>query len=626
MRKAGSFIVLMLLLASMLTLTSGVQSARAVTGQTSTGWYWPAGADDTSGQYGFLAWSSKRSQWHLAQDFNRGQGLAVYAIADGEVVLSRTDIGGYGPGGTAGGALVARFETSASEFFIALYGHLNNPHAVGAVQAGEVLGYANDYSPPHLHFGIHLGYGLPSNPWQGYTSNKSVTYGWVDPVQFLLNNHPLSAANPSASFTTSPSTGANVSELIILDASGSTSPGGSIASYQWNFGDNNITSTTSPVINHAYSLPNTYTVTLTVTSDKGLTDSCSSSVKVQSASIPVVAKPVVAYTSADRYSGIAPLAVQFSGAGSGGVPPYSYSWVFGDGSAQSNVQNPTHTYSSVGSFTVTLTVTDSVGGHASDSVSIEASAHTVFISILTESASAAVGSPVYLCGRLLDSDGVGLQNESVVLSLTLPGTDSWVPISSTLTDSVGSYSIQWINMASGTFTLKAEWVGNATYNGVSRTATLSFLPCRDQQVLLLESNSTVSALAFNSTSSVLSFTVNGSEGTFGYVKAIIAMSLMENAENLKVYLDGNQLNYTLTSTATSWVLAITYTHSTHQVKIALASNEQVPTASADLVNSSNPVPPGGDRWIYATAVGAAIIVLLLVRYTIVGKRKSPSVL
>lgn len=187
----------------MLTLAFSIQPTRAETGQTPTGWYWPAGTDSTGGQYGFLAYSAKRNEWHLAQDFNNAQGLPVYAIADGEVVLSQTNVGGYGPGGTPGGALIARFETSAGEFFIALYGHVDNPHAVGKVEAGQMLGYTNNYDPPHLHFGIHPGYGLPANPWQGYTSNKSNTYGWVDPVQFLLNNHPLTA-NPSPTPTPTP--------------------------------------------------------------------------------------------------------------------------------------------------------------------------------------------------------------------------------------------------------------------------------------------------------------------------------------------------------------------------------------------------------------------------------------
>ena len=190
MKKTFSFMVLMLLLTSMLTLAFSIQPTCAETEQTPTGWYWPAGTGDVGGHLGFLDWNQKFSGWHLAQDFKLDQGLPIYAIADGEVVLSRTDVGGYGRGGTPGGALVARFKTSAEEFFNALYGHIDNPHAEGKVEAGQILGYANDYDPPHLHFGIHPGYELAENPWSGYTHNESETYGWVDPVQFLSNSTP----------------------------------------------------------------------------------------------------------------------------------------------------------------------------------------------------------------------------------------------------------------------------------------------------------------------------------------------------------------------------------------------------------------------------------------------------
>jgi hypothetical protein len=62
------------------------------------------------------------------------------------------------------------------------------------------------------------------------------------------------------------------------------------------------------------------------------------------------------------------------------------------------------------------------------------------------------------------------------------------------------------------------------------------------------------------TSSELSFTVNGTSGNTGYVKVTIAKSLVSNAENVKVYLDGNQLNYEVTSNTDSWLLTFMYLH------------------------------------------------------------------
>jgi hypothetical protein len=140
------------------------------------------------------------------------------------------------------------------------------------------------------------------------------------------------------------------------------------------------------------------------------------------------------------------------------------------------------------------------------------------ISISAEASSTTAGSAVDVTGILSDSNGTALPNKLVVLSYTFPGIDSWIPISSCLTDETGEYSIQWINSASGTFTLKTEWSGGGTYIGASNTSTLSFLPYDSRKVFFVESNSTISALAFNSTSSELSFTASGPSGTSGYVK------------------------------------------------------------------------------------------------------------
>ncbi|WP_349361998.1 alkaline phosphatase family protein [Streptomyces sp. PH10-H1] len=87
------------------------------------------------------------------------------------------------------------------------------------------------------------------------------------------------------------------------------------------------------------------------------------------------ATPLSATASASPTSGNSPLGVSFAGTASGGSPPYSYSWNFGDGSATSTVQNPGHTYNSAGTYTATLTVTDgsSPAKTASSSVTVTAS-------------------------------------------------------------------------------------------------------------------------------------------------------------------------------------------------------------------------------------------------------------
>ena len=70
------------------------------------------------------------------------------------------------------------------------------------------------------------------------------------------------------------------------------------------------------------------------------------------------------------YSGYAGNSIQFHGSASGGNPPYSWRWDFGDGNVATE-QNPTHVYASEGTYTVTLNVTDSLGNYAIDTTTVE---------------------------------------------------------------------------------------------------------------------------------------------------------------------------------------------------------------------------------------------------------------
>jgi len=224
---------------------------------------------------------------------------------------------------------------------------------------------------------------------------------------------------------------------------------------------------------------------------------------------------------------------------------------------------------------------------------------STYISISAESSSAVVGSAVNVKGRIVDSNGNALQNEVIILSYTFAEASSWFEISSSTTNEFGEYDIQWLNTASGTFTLKAEWKGNATHLGASNTTTLSSLPYQNQYVFFVESNSTVSELAFNSTGSELNFVASGQSGTSGYTKVTISKNLVANGENIKIYLDGNQLSYTLTSNTDSWILSFNYLHSSHQVSIHLT-----PSATGTTFL-------GIEYWLWTAIIGSAVAVAII---------------
>lgn len=76
---------------------------------------------------------------------------------------------------------------------------------------------------------------------------------------------------------------------------------------------------------------------------------------------PCPATPVANFTATPT-SGTAPLNVQFTDTSTGN--PTSWSWNFGDGTAASTARNPSHAYANPGTYTVTLTATNSLGSDA----------------------------------------------------------------------------------------------------------------------------------------------------------------------------------------------------------------------------------------------------------------------
>jgi len=121
--------------------------------------------------------------------------------------------------------------------------------------------------------------------------------------------------------------------------------------YDWDFGDgtgwhNGIGATPS----NTYSNFGEYAVTLRVTeSGNGCTDTDTATVKIYR----VIAETNGPYSTENLNP------IQFDSSGSQGyLEPLSYLWDFGDGGT-STLENPTHTYTQVGEYTVTLTITES---------------------------------------------------------------------------------------------------------------------------------------------------------------------------------------------------------------------------------------------------------------------------
>jgi hypothetical protein len=141
-----------------------------------------------------------------------------------------------------------------------------------------------------------------------------------------------------------------------------TSTGTIITGWNWDFGDGNFASDNGKQNpSHVFELPGTYTVKLTAMNTNGSVVSAPSTITVTKA--PTPAEPVANFTNVTPREGIAPFTVTFNAGASNSTPPQwaTWRWTFGDGTF-SSVKNATHTYTTGGNFTVSLTATN-LGGN-----------------------------------------------------------------------------------------------------------------------------------------------------------------------------------------------------------------------------------------------------------------------
>ena len=160
---------------------------------------------------------------------------------------------------------------------------------------------------------------------------------------------PTSVAAPVASFTGTPTTGTAPLTVTFADASTNTP-----TSWAWTFGDGGTSTLKSP--QHTYTMGGTYSVTLTATNAGGSnTLTKTGYITVTSGTVPV------ASFSGTPTSGTAPLTVTFTDASTN--TPTSWAWTFGDGGT-STLKSPQHTYTTAGTYSVTLTATNANGSNS----------------------------------------------------------------------------------------------------------------------------------------------------------------------------------------------------------------------------------------------------------------------
>lgn len=134
-----------------------------------------------------------------------------------------------------------------------------------------------------------------------------------------------------------------INEPIAIFSTAATNP----VNISWDLGDGSTATGDQPT--HAYTATGSYSVTQ-VTRFNNCIDT-------RSKIIQIIPRPAVDLNAAVTASCKAPFTTTFNALAPGAV---SYEWDFGDG-ATSTQSQPAHTYTSTGSFTVTLAITNSAG-------------------------------------------------------------------------------------------------------------------------------------------------------------------------------------------------------------------------------------------------------------------------
>ena len=176
------------------------------------------------------------------------------------------------------------------------------------------------------------------------------------PRNFQVGVYPSNPNPPNASFVVLPEAPL-VNELVVFDASQSTDEGLDCqltCTFTWDFGDGS--SGSGVTVTHRYTSPGGKVVRLTVADANGATTTLARTITVTAVAPPTVTvspnPPIVTQSAA------------FTTVVAAGIVPTKYTWSWGDGSADTESTSglATHTYAAVGSYTVTVTVEDSLGG------------------------------------------------------------------------------------------------------------------------------------------------------------------------------------------------------------------------------------------------------------------------
>ncbi len=147
-----------------------------------------------------------------------------------------------------------------------------SPCAAGSTSnctQGTALGFAWDFGDGNIGTGRQVTHQF--NRAGTFSVTLTVTDAQARAASTTRVLTVSASSAPVASFTITPSSPRALQDAIADGSASTAAAGRTIVSYQWNFGDGTVKTTTVPISNHDWGAAGTYGVILTVTDDMGRT-------------------------------------------------------------------------------------------------------------------------------------------------------------------------------------------------------------------------------------------------------------------------------------------------------------------------------------------------------------------
>ena len=187
--------------------------------------------------------------------------------------------------------------------------------------------------------------------WNGQGDTQWIAYSQNDFSH--LGSHSTIGCQAQIPLQTTVTTSADtICENASISFTSTTTGGTAPYTYIWDFGDGGIDATANP--SHTYTTAGSYSVNLLVIDDTNLSDDTTFTIVVENCT------PLSTSFVMDNDTICLGDAVQFTSTTTGGTAPYTYAWDFGDNGSAAT-QNPSYTYNAVGSYAITLNITDDAG-------------------------------------------------------------------------------------------------------------------------------------------------------------------------------------------------------------------------------------------------------------------------